>query len=96
MPYIEEDDKLIYRYGLRELADAFAARGAGDGDLNYVLTKVVIAWLMYHQPPYNYALRGRGLLALQAAALEYYRRVMAPYEERKMRAHGDVYPEEVL
>ena len=70
--------------------------GAGDGDLNYVLTKVALAWLMYHKPPYNYSLRGRALLAFEAAKLEYYRRVMAPYEDRKIEENGDVYPRELL
>ncbi len=31
-----------------------------------------------------------------AAKLEYYRRVMAPYEDAKIVANGDVFPEEVL
>ena len=95
MPYTEQKDRPIYDGGLQLLSEAFAAVGAGDGDLNYVLTKVVIAWLTYQQPPYNYVLRGRGLLALHAAAQEYYDRVMRPYEDKKIRENGDVYPEEL-
>ena len=96
MPYIEQDDRAIYESGIQAFRDAFAAVRAGDGDLNYVLTSVAIAWMMYHKPPYNYSLRGRVLLAFEAAKLEYYRRVMAPYEDAKIVANGDVFPEEVL
>ncbi len=96
MPYIERGDKLVYTDALAEIQDAFASVGAGDGDLNYMLTQVAIAWMMYHKPPYNYSLRGRVLLAFEAAKLEYYRRVMAPYEDAKIVANGDVFPEEVL
>ena len=96
MPYIENDDKPIYESGIQYISDAFAAVGAGDGDLNYVLTKVAIAWLTYHQPPYNYSLRSDVMKAFTCAGFEWYERVMRPYEERKMRANGDCYPEEVL
>ena len=96
MPYIERGDKLVYTGALAEIQDAFASVGAGDGDLNYMLTQVAIAWMMYHKPPYSYSLRGRVLLAFEAAKLEYYRRVMAPYEDEKREENGDVYPMEVL
>ena len=96
MPYIDNEDKPVYEYALRKLGETFAATGAGDGDLNYVLTRVAIEWLMYHKPPFNYSLRGRVLLAFEAAKLEYYERVMRPYEDKKRAANGDVYPEEVL
>jgi len=96
MPYVDGVSRFIYEDGLQEIAEAFAESGAGDGDLNYVLTKVAIAWLMYHQPPFNYSLRGRVLLAFEAAKLEYYERVMRPYEDKKRAANGDVYPEELL
>lgn len=96
MPYTDQKDRPVYAAGIQELADAFTVVGAGDGDLNYVLTKVALAWLTYHQPPYNYSLRGRVLLAFEAAKLEYYERVMKPYEQQKRYLNGDVYPPEVL
>ena len=96
MPYTKQEDRPVYERGLAEIALAFASVGAGDGDLNYVLTKVALSWLTYHQPPYSYSLRGRVLLAFGAANLEYYWRVMRPYEDRKIEENGDVFPPEVL
>ena len=96
MPYIRQDDRAIYESGIQAFRDAFAAAGAGDGDLNYVLTSVALVWLEYHQPPYNYSLRSRVLAAFEAAKLEFYRRAMAAYEDDKIEENGDVFPEEVL
>ena len=96
MPYTAQIDRPIYDGGIQLLAEAFAAVGAGDGDLNYVLTKVALAWLMYHKPPYNYALRSDVMKAFTCAGFEWYERVMKPYEQQKKYLNGDVYPEEVL
>ena len=96
MPYIPRENKLAYMDALAEIQDAFASAEAGDGDLNYVLTQVAVAWLMYHNPPYGYTMRSRVLAAFEGAKMEYYRRVMAPYEDRKREDNGDVFPEEVL
>ena len=96
MPYIDGAGKFIYEDGIREIAETFAETGAGDGDLNYVLTKVALAWLMYHKPPWGYSLRADVIKAFEAAKLEYYRRVLVPYEEKKIAENGDVYPREVL
>ncbi len=95
MPYIEDRDKIVYEQGLNEITDAFARVGAGDGDLNYVLTKVAIAWLLYHQPPYNYSLRSAVMKAFTCAGFEWYERVMRPYEDKKREENGEVYPEEL-
>ena len=91
MPYIKPSDKKVYESGIALLAEAFASVAAGDGDLNYVLTKIVLTWLEYHQPPYGYSLRADGIKALECAKLEYYRRVLIPYECDKIETNGDVY-----
>ncbi len=96
MPYIKRENKLVYADALTEIADAFASVGAGGGDLNYVLTSVALAWLMYHQPPYNYELRSDVIKAFECAKFEYYERVMRGYEARKIAENGDVFPREVL
>ena len=95
MPYIKSEDKIVYKEGIQSLKDAFAEIGAGDGDLNYVLTSVALAWLSYHQPPYGYALRGDVIKAFECAKFEYYERAMKPYEHQKRLDNGEVYPKEI-
>jgi hypothetical protein len=96
MPYIKPVYRTAYVNAVKGLERIFATVGAGEGDLNYVLTSVALAWLKYHKPPYKYATRVQVLAAFEAAKLEYYRRVMAPYEDKKIEVNGDVYPREVL
>ena len=91
MPYILPESKDIYCEGIAAIEEAFAAVGAGDGDLNYVLTKVCLAWLSYHQPPHGYKLLSDVIKALECAKMEWYRRKLAPYEDKKREENGDVY-----
>ncbi|KKK97457.1 hypothetical protein LCGC14_2652580, partial [marine sediment metagenome] len=77
MPYIRRKDKTVYNGGIQLLGEAFAAVGAGDGDLNYVLTSVALAWIDYHKPPYSYTLYSNVVKALECAKLEFYRRKLA-------------------
>ena len=96
MPYIKPVYKGVYEQGIQSLRQAFAGVGASGGELNYVLTSVALAWLTYHQPPYNYELRSATFKELQCAANEFYRRVLANYEDKKIEENGDVFPREVL
>lgn len=60
------------------------------GELNYIITSLVQSY---------YAVWSRGyadfndiLGILECAKFEFYRKVIAPYEEKKCRENGDVYP----
>lgn len=55
------------------------------GELNYLISRV----LAQHQDGYHDMSAWRA--AVIDAAEEYYRRVMAPYEDRKCKENGDVY-----
>jgi hypothetical protein len=59
------------------------------GELNYCLTKLAIAYIQ--QRGLRYATINDILGAFTGAAHEFYRRVAAPYEDRKIQENGDVY-----
>lgn len=59
------------------------------GELNYVLTRILVAYLKLHAP--NYITLNDILGALEGAKMEFYRRVVAPYEDKKREENGDVY-----
>ena len=89
MPYIkqvrrEQLDKMI-----ENLTNALAMSGEpiNDGDVNYVVTRVIDR--CYNKP--SYAIMARGIMTLECAKQEFYRRVMAPYENNKIAESGDVY-----
>lgn len=56
-----------------------------DGVLNYIVTKIIRR--IY---PQKYFHLNRALGILTAITLELYRRVVAPYEDKKIAEHGDL------
>jgi hypothetical protein len=64
------------------------------GDLNYAITKAINDYLQdrtLYKGDYSYVDLNDILGALEGAKLEFYRRVVAPYEEQKRFDNGDVY-----
>lgn len=62
------------------------------GELNYCLTQLLLRYLMRAPQPTGYTQLNDCLGALSGAQLEFYRRVVVPFEEEKRDIHGDVYP----
>ena len=56
-----------------------------DGELNYVVTKILKD--IY---PLRYFHINKAIGVLECIKLEYYRRVAAPYEDKKMKESGEV------
>lgn len=59
-----------------------------SGELNYAITQLIVDYLTDNL---NYSAINDALGALEGAKLELYRRVAAPYEDRKRKENGDVY-----
>lgn len=59
------------------------------GELNYLITQTLLNYLAYKGT--NYTFLNDCLGALSGATLEFYRRVVVPYEEQKLTENGDVY-----
>jgi len=60
------------------------------GELNYAITKLVDEYLI-QKGEIRYAHLNEAIGVLECAKLELYRRVAAPYEDRKLAETGDVY-----
>jgi hypothetical protein len=80
MPYIPHDQR----------ADA-EFRPVTPGHLNFAITRLMIDYL-YRRPQPCYTDLNDCLGALEGAKLEFYRRVVVPFEEDKKATNGDVYP----
>lgn len=82
MPYIKDArrDELSYAgpYGM-----------TCPGELNYKITMLLIDYLNTHDLKYQTINDIMG--ALEGAKAEFYRRVAAPYEDKKIVENGDVY-----
>jgi hypothetical protein len=84
MPYIKPED----RRRLDPLIEPLASEIRTEGEANYAITRILDR--LYNRPPSYRALNtAMGVLACVQAEL--YRRVAAPYEDKKMSESGDVY-----
>jgi hypothetical protein len=59
------------------------------GELNYAITKLLIDFI---GPDRRYEKFNAAVGALESAKLEFYRRMVVPYEDGKIEDNGDVYP----
>ena len=86
MPYI----KLEARERLLDLLDHYnhLPGAANAGELNFVITVLLNKYFREHGG--NYQVANDIVGALEGAKLEFYRRTMAPYEDKKILENGDV------
>lgn len=83
MPYIKQV--------LRSYIDRNETRPGTSGELNYKLTKTIIDYLLLQGLSYKTINDING--ALEGCKMEFYRRIVVPYEDKKIKENGDVYHE---
>jgi hypothetical protein len=90
MPYIKADDRLRVMKHLNPLLDELKAIPDDeiDGVLNYVISRIVASTLGWCG--WRYRLAARAIAVFEAAKLEFYRRIAAPYEDRAIAKNGDI------
>lgn len=59
------------------------------GELNYQLTRLALRYL--NSAGINYQNLNDVIGAFEAAKLEFYRRAVVPYEDKKIKENGDIY-----
>lgn len=61
------------------------------GELNYNITRLLNDYVKDKGMGLDYQSINDCLGALEGAKMEFYRRIVVPYEEKKMEENGDVY-----
>jgi hypothetical protein len=90
MPYIVQEHRAIYGETLAKLLDNLLLQGnLASGDVNYIITR--IADYVFTHSGANYSAGKDVLGTLEAVKLEFYRRRMAPYEDKKAKQNGEVF-----
>ena len=87
LPYIKPENRVKYETVLDELIGILKSLPVGelDGELNFVVTK-----MLKEIYPLRYFSINRAVGVLECIKQEFYRRVAAPYEDRKIKEAGDV------
>jgi len=88
MPYIKKEERQELDKLLQPLIDLLKTKGTEevDGQINCTFTKVLAS--LYKPRYFNY---NRAMGVLECIKQEFYRRVVAPYEDKKKEENGDVY-----
>jgi hypothetical protein len=86
MPYIDNEQRDNIDPLIEQLRDVLS----NMGDLNYTITRLCDAYLTTEEG-IRYSRLNDLIGALECAKLELYRRVAAPYEDKKARENGDAY-----
>ncbi len=95
MPYIKKERREEINEALESLLIYIEDKAPEDfvaGDMNYIFTQIVDQYLL--SANLNYQNINNVVGAFEGAKLEFYRRVAAPYEDKKVVENGDAYSEE--
>lgn len=91
MPYIKQDDRKQLDTAVRGLM--WALRNGGtteniDGRINYAFTRILKD--LYDADKPSYYNMNKAIGVLECIKLEFYRRITAPYEDKKIEENGDL------
>ncbi len=88
MPYIPQNQRKKWDVLLKEILKNDLLHEATAGQLNYVITKLLLGGM---GPQARYGDFNEAMGVLSCVGLELYRRKIAPYEDGKVKENGDVY-----
>lgn len=84
MPYITPEQK-------KKIEDDFSGNKAENpGELNFMITTLILEYIK-GKGAVTYQIVNDVVGALECSKQEFYRRIAAPYEEKKIKENGDVY-----
>ena len=88
MPYIEKKGRDYWDPKITDLREEIERVSPEPGDMNYIITKLLIAWV---KDKLKYAKICMVMGTLICVMFEFYRRVAVPYEQKKIDENSDVY-----
>ena len=88
MPYISAYKRVLFDKQVTALGLALL-KDRGAGNLNYVITSLLVDYL--DTPKSGYENFNEVLGVLEAVKLELYRRMIAPFEDKKKETNGDCF-----
>ena len=89
MPYIKKKDRESFEIGPEGATNGIYFGAKNTGELNYCFTKLLLDYL--ETKGLSYSTCNDIIGALEACKQEFYRRVVVPYEDKKIKENGDCY-----
>lgn len=88
MPYIKKDGREKFAHALNVIEQLFEHNGVTPGELNYLISRIAHSYVA--RKGLNYTRLNDVVGVFTAAKDEFYRRVVAPYEDKKISENGDI------
>jgi len=93
MPYIKQEDRAFVDYEIKTLANEIKRvindSGGREGMMNYVISQLINQ--VYDPKTMRYSDMNDVVGMLDCCKMEFYRKVAAPYEDKKELENGKVY-----
>jgi hypothetical protein len=90
MPYIKSEDRYNIEYLLRNIRRAINNNEINTcGELNFMITTILHTFI--EKQGCNYSNLNNVIGLLECIKQEYYRRIVADYEDKKIEENGDIY-----
>lgn len=86
MPYISKERREELDSTIFQLAKRISIPERRHGELNYCITRLLD---MFYRGSYSHYSQALGII--ESVKQEFYRRVVAPYEDKKRKENGEVY-----
>jgi len=87
MPYIKHEQRVKLESLIQSFKDKMYMDPLSAGELNYIITQISLAFLQN----VSYTELNEVVGILECVKQEFYRRVVAEYEDEKIQENGDVY-----
>lgn len=88
MPYIKKENRECFNDMLIKFNKLMLNEYINEGELNYLITKIVNSYTNIKGLKYKTINQVIGVL--ECVKTEYNRRIVAPYEDEKIKENGDV------
>ncbi|MDD5016321.1 MAG: hypothetical protein PHW73_14725 [Atribacterota bacterium] len=89
MPYIKKDQRNIYSSSIENITSILSQNKWKKGDFNYCISMIINAWVKDTGLSYDTLSNITGVL--NDIKTEFERKVVAPYENKKIEENGEVY-----
>ena len=90
MPYIIQADRKQFEPAIQKLVQVITNNNSTKlkpGDLNYVISRIM--WEAFQKNP-SYTFGNELMGVVECVKQEFYRRMLAPYEDEKIKENGDL------
>ena len=89
MPYIAKSERVKFESILNDFSKILEVNDLSAGDMNFLLTSLLYRFSKKTTP--NYKKYNEIIGVFECAKIEFYRRLISEYEEKKIKENGDFF-----